>query len=122
MSAEQRTELAEDRTDWAEDRTMLANERTFAGWMRTGLAAVGIGLGFQAVFRQAENTILAKSTASLFVAIGLFIFICAYQSAKATIERMECHSAEPLPQRHMRTITILFALGAIMLGIVLWLL
>ncbi|RYF18599.1 MAG: DUF202 domain-containing protein, partial [Oxalobacteraceae bacterium] len=44
-----RTELAQDRTDFAEDRTVLAHERSFASWMRTGMASVGIGLGFNAL-------------------------------------------------------------------------
>ncbi|MBB3991179.1 DUF202 domain-containing protein [Croceicoccus naphthovorans] len=43
---------AERKTDLAEDRTLLANERTFAGWVRTGLASVGIGLGFHALFEK----------------------------------------------------------------------
>lgn len=42
--------LARARTDLAEDRTVLANERTFGSWMRTGFAAIGIGLGFHALF------------------------------------------------------------------------
>lgn len=46
--------LAEERTDWAEDRTILANERTYSGWLRTGFAAIAVGLGFQAVFGEAE--------------------------------------------------------------------
>ena len=49
-----RTSFAEDRTDWAEDRTAMANERTFAGWMRTALAAIGIGIGFNALFDKLE--------------------------------------------------------------------
>ena len=49
-------ELARDRTDLAEDRTILANERTFAGWMRTGLATIGIALGFQALFGRVDPT------------------------------------------------------------------
>ena len=48
--------LAEERTDLAEDRTILANERTYAGWMRTGFAAIAVGLGFQALFAQMEPT------------------------------------------------------------------
>lgn len=46
--------LSQARTDLAEDRTVLANERTFASWFRTGFAAVGIGLGFQALFLRME--------------------------------------------------------------------
>ena len=37
-----RLDLAQDRTDLAEDRTVLAHERSFAGWVRTGMASVGI--------------------------------------------------------------------------------
>ena len=54
MSGDEKTGLAEERTNLAEDRTILANERTFAGWMRTGFAAVAVGLGFQALFSQME--------------------------------------------------------------------
>ena len=48
---EDRTAKASTRTDLAEDRTLLANERTFAGWTRTSLACIGVGLGFQAIFQ-----------------------------------------------------------------------
>ena len=72
-------DLAEQRTDWAEDRTIQANERTFAGWMRTGLASVGLGLGFQAIFRATEPTWAAKSVATIFICIGIFIFWAAWE-------------------------------------------
>ena len=49
-----REELAENRTDLAEDRTAMANERTFAGWARTAMAAIGIGLAFNALFNAME--------------------------------------------------------------------
>lgn len=51
MAEDPKEKLAEERTDLAEDRTILANERTFAGWIRTGFAAVGIGLAFQVLFQ-----------------------------------------------------------------------
>ncbi len=47
------------RTDLAEDRTILANERTFAGWMRTALACVAIGVGFHALFPKLEPAVVA---------------------------------------------------------------
>ena len=62
-----RNELAEDRTHWAEDRTSLANERTFAGWMRTGMAAIGVAIGLKAVFGAFEPTWMAKAVASIFL-------------------------------------------------------
>lgn len=41
--------LAERRTSLAEDRTILAHEHSYAGWLQTGMAAVGIGPGFNAL-------------------------------------------------------------------------
>ena len=42
--AENRTEQAGERTEWAQHRTLLANERNFSAWIRTSLAAIGVGL------------------------------------------------------------------------------
>jgi putative membrane protein len=69
-----KTKLAEDRTDLAEDRTILANERTFAGWMRTGFAAVGVGLGFQALFNKMEPDWVPKGIATAFLLIAMIVF------------------------------------------------
>lgn len=115
-------ELAEDRTNWAEDRTVLANERTFAGWMRTGLASVGVGLGFRALFRATDQIILAKMTASVFIAIGLMIFYLAWRSSCTLTDRLNSHAAEPIQDSRLGWIAGSFSLGAILLGIVLWLL
>lgn len=56
-------DMAQTRTEWAEDRTLLANERKFAGWMRTGMACIGIALGMKAVFKDTEYPLLAKGVA-----------------------------------------------------------
>ena len=69
-----KTEWAERRTDWAEDRTVLANERTFAGWLRTGLAAVAVAIGFQAVVSDFEPTWAAKTVATMFLVAALVTF------------------------------------------------
>ncbi len=120
--AEERTDLAEERTDWAEDRTVLANERTYAGWMRTGLASVGMGLAFNAIFRATEPTWLAKAVATLFVAIGVFIFWSAWRQSCKVLERLHAHAASPLPSSKLGMITGFFIAGSIALGIVLWIL
>ena len=57
-------DLASARTDLAEDRNIMAMERTFAGWMRTAFAAIGIGLGFKAVFGAFDPPWLAKAIAT----------------------------------------------------------
>ncbi|MEM8771234.1 MAG: DUF202 domain-containing protein [Pseudomonadota bacterium] len=120
--AEERTDLAQDRTDWAEDRTVLANERTYAGWMRTGLASVGLGLGFQAIFRATEPTWLAKAVASVFVIIAIFIFWNAWRHACKVKARLDSHAASPLPESRLGVITAFFIVGAAALGAVLWIL
>ena len=118
--AEDRTELAEDRTDWAEDRTIMANERTFAGWMRTGLAAVGIGLGFNALFGKLEPLWVPKAIASLFMIIGVFIFWSAQRNGCAVQVRLDSHHATPIKPTNMRLVAGLMASGALALIIALW--
>lgn len=118
--AETRTDLAEDRTDWAEDRTILANERTFAGWMRTGLASAGLGLGFQAIFRVVEPTWLAKAGASVFLTIALIVFWLAQAKACSLAKRMDSHAATPMGHSNFRRISILFMVGTVTLGVILW--
>jgi len=90
-----RDDLAEDRTDWAEDRTLMANERTFAGWMRTGLAAVGVGLGFNALFAKLEPAWTGKVIATCFILTGIFVFVAAERNADRVTDRMESHKACP---------------------------
>ncbi|MCP1199266.1 YidH family protein [Notoacmeibacter sp. MSK16QG-6] len=116
-----KTYWAEERTDWAEDRTVLANERTFAGWMRTGLAAVGIGLGTQAIFRAAEPTWVAKLAASGFIAVGVLIFFLAWKNCCGLLDRLDCHAAEPIPRRHLGTVAALFGVASAIVAVVLWL-
>ena len=68
-----RNDLASARTAMAEDRTILANERTYAGWMRTGMASVGIGLAFNALFVRMEPWWVPRSIATAFFLVAIFI-------------------------------------------------
>lgn len=113
-------ELAEERTEWAEDRTLLANERTFAGWMRTGLAAVGIGAGFQALFGKLEPAYLARGIATVFVLTGIFIFIVAARSASNVCSRLKSHAANPLGGVRTTIIASLFTLASAALLVGIW--
>ena len=117
-----RTDLAEDRTDLAEDRTALANERTFAGWARTAMAAIGIGLAFKALFGAMQPTWAAKAIASLFIALGIFLVIMAERRASAIAARLDTHSVDDMPQMNLRIIAIGIGLGAVSLIAGLWLL
>lgn len=118
--AEDRTDLAENRTDWAEDRTLMANERTFAGWMRTGLAAVGIGLGFNALFGKLEPSYVPKAIATIFILIGIFIFFAAQRNGCAVQTRMQAHKAKPLDTINMRLIAAFMAIGSASLAAGIW--
>tara|TARA_R110000824_G_scaffold25838_7_gene89588 strand:+ start:14735 stop:15139 length:405 start_codon:yes stop_codon:yes gene_type:complete len=118
--ANERTDLAENRTEWAEDRTIMANERTFAGWMRTGLAAVGIGLGFNALFGKLEPLWVPKAIATLFMIIGIFIFWAAQRNGCAVQDRLNSHHATPVKPNNMRIISGLMASGAIALIVAIW--
>ena len=119
--AEERTHLAEDRTDWAEDRTLMANERTFAGWMRTGLASVGIGLGFNALFGKLDPAWLARAIATVFILIGIFVFWAAQRNGCAVQTRLKAHHAEPIKTMNMRAIAAFMALGSSALAVGMWL-
>ncbi len=120
-SADDRTDLAEDRTDWAEDRTIMANERTFAGWLRTGLAAVGIGLGFNALFGKLEPLWIPKAIATLFMIIGIFIFWIAQRNGSAVQTRLNSHRAAPVKPTNLRLISGLMGTGAMALIAGIWL-
>ena len=78
--------LAQRRTDLAEDRTILANERTYAGWMRTAFAAIGVGLGFRALFMEMQPPWLPRAIATLFLLIGIALFIAAERRAAWVVD------------------------------------
>ena len=116
-----REELASERTEWAEDRTLLANERTFAGWMRTGLAAVGVGAAFHALFGKLEPPLLARAIASVFILAGIFVFFAAARSARKVCARLQAHAARPIQGTRLTLIAILFAGASLGLLIGIWL-
>lgn len=120
--AEDRTDLAEDRTDWAEDRTVMANERTFAGWMRTGLAAVGIGLGFNALFNKLEPIWVPKAIATVFILIGIFIFWTAQKKGREVQARLNAHKAEPIESSNLKLVAGFMAFASASLAVAIWLL
>lgn len=117
-----RTGLAEDRTDLAEDRTAMANERTFAGWARTAMAAIGIGLGFKALFNTMEPAWAPKAIATLFVLLGVFLIWLAERRARVVAGRLNTHAARDMKQMNIRIIAIAIATGSAALVAGMWLL
>lgn len=118
--AEDRTEWAQERTHWAEDRTLMANERTFAGWIRTGLAAVGIGLGFHAIFGKLEPSWLPRFAATLFIGIGIVIFVLAQHNGRKAHDRLTCHDATPFRRMNMLLVAMLMSAGSAILAVGVW--
>lgn len=116
------TEWAELRTDLAEDRNIMAVERTFAGWLRTAFAAIGIGLGFKALFGAFDPPWLAKAIATAFILGGAWLAIAAERRTSATLERLHSHRIKKIPAPDFRLLAWSVALGAVVLIAGLWLL
>jgi putative membrane protein len=114
--------LAEDRTDLAEDRTALANERTFAGWARTAMAAIGIGLAFNALFKAMEPAWVPKAIATVFILLGVFLTVMAERRARAVGRRLDTHSVKEMAQMNLRVIAIAMGLGGAALIAAIWML
>lgn len=122
MNAEKRRELARDRTDLAEDRTILAHERSFAGWVRTGMAAVGIGLGFNALFRELEPERVPKAIASVFLLVAIYVFLSADRRARHIVDQLEAHSVTALKPMRIRLLSWLLSLATLaLIGAIWWL-
>lgn len=120
--ADDKTELAQDRTELAEDRTLLANERTFAGWIRTGLSAVGIGLGFHALFSMMEPGWVPRAIATAFMLVGAFIFFAAETRARGVTGRLDPDRVAIFGPLNLKLITWAMILTTGMLIAALWLL
>jgi putative membrane protein len=115
-------DLARMRTDFAEDRTVLANERTFGSWMRTGFGAIGIGLGFHALFGKIQPLWLPRAIATAFLVIALIIFVAAERRACVVIRRLHTHQVETVKIVVLRLITVVTVAATLALIAALWLL
>ena len=122
MADQQSEELAHERTDLAEDRTILANERTFGGWLRTGFAAVGIALAFNALFTRLEPAWVPRSIATAFLVIAVLIFVAAERRARTVLARLHPHRVTTVRVYSLRAITILSVAATVALGVAIWLL
>ncbi len=117
---DQREELSEARTDLAEDRTGLANERTFASWMRTGFAAVGIGLGFHALFLQMQPWWVPRLIATAFFLTGMYVVISAERRATAVHRRLHEHKVKTVRNSRMQAMTVVTCAAVLALVAALW--
>lgn len=118
--AKKRTEKAEDRTEYAFDRTLLANERTFAGWCRTSLACIGVGLGFQAIFKTVEPTWVAKTIASLIIMVGIYIIWQAERRATSLPKRNKGREVTLMEPSNYFVLAVAISIAAGMLVMAIW--
>jgi putative membrane protein len=118
---EDKQQLAEDRTDLAEDRTVLANERTFAGWMRTGFAAVGIGVGFHALFNRMEPAWVPKAIATAFLCAAIYVIVVAERRACSVLSRFDEHRVAELRPMNLKIVTYVSVAATLALIAAIWL-
>ncbi|SPJ25778.1 DUF202 domain-containing protein [Palleronia abyssalis] len=114
--------MARERTDWAEDRTILAAERTYAGWVRTGLTAVVVAIGLQALFRLEEPAWLPRAVASVFLLGALLVFLAGWSEARISHRNFKTHGCRVQPFWRITLLTVILALGTMGTAAVLWLL
>lgn len=116
------TEWAEFRTDLAEDRTIQATERTFAGWLRTGFAAIGVGIAFHVVFGEFEPPWLAQAIASLFIVLGMTIAFTAERRARSSFSRLSSHEIDRPETPNIRWMSWSIIVGGLALIAGIWIL
>jgi putative membrane protein len=109
------------RTDLAEDRTILANERTFAGWVRTALACIAIGIGFHALFQTMQPTWVPRGIATAFLLLAILLVVVAEWRAAAVMKRLSTHIVSTARPINLRIIASIIALGAAALIGAIWL-
>jgi putative membrane protein len=70
-------ETTESRNRLAEDRTVLANERTYTAWVRTGLAALAAGVGFEKFLAGAMPEPIIRAVAVILILFSFCAFFLA---------------------------------------------
>ena len=95
-------------------------ERSFAGWPRTGMAAVGIALGFAALCQALEPDRVPIAMASLFLVIAIFIFAYAERRARVIMNRLETHTVVTLKPVRTRLLTAALVVATFALTAATW--
>lgn len=84
------------------------------------MAAVGIGLAFNALFEALRPAWVPKAIASLFLLIPVFIFVSAERRARGIIVRLEVHEILALKPVNMRLLISGLVVGTVALGGAIW--
>jgi putative membrane protein len=113
-------ESAHSRTELAEDRTILANERTFAGWMRTSLACVAIGVVFPELFHRMEPQWVPRAIATGFLLLAIAVVVLAERRAAAVMRRLNSHVVKSARPMNLRLFAAAISLGSAALIVAIW--
>ena len=119
-SNEDSQELAEDRTHLAEDRTLLAVERTMASWMGASMGAIGVGLGFRAIFDEIQPDWVPRLVATFFMLLSITLVIGAQRRVSEALHRMSANWVAPPSTKGLRIAAYGIATGAAILIIAVW--
>ena len=106
----------------AEDRTLLAGERTFAGWTRTSLGCIAVGVGFHALFFKLQPAWVPRAIASLFLLLAAVIIWLAARRAAAVVARLRPHVVVSAKRMNLTLIASAVSLGAAALAVAVWVL
>ena len=82
----------------------LANDRTFLAWLRTGIAAMGLGFVVAKVALIVQPTNKAASNQGLYAVVGILIVLCGgalvvvgYLQHKSVLDLLRAAEAKPRP-------------------------
>ena len=101
---------------------MLASERTIAGWTRTSLGCIALGIGFHALFNRMEPDWVPRLIATLFLLLAAIIIWLAARRAAAVARRLNPHVIVTARKVNLEFITAAVSFGAAGLAAAIWLL
>jgi putative membrane protein len=84
------------------------------------MAAVGIGLGFNALFEALEPAWVPKAIATAFLLIAIFIFVSSERRTRQVTERLEAHAIRQLKPVKIRILTAALVLATSALIAAIW--
>jgi putative membrane protein len=110
------------KTALSEDRTLLAGERTFAGWTRTSLGCIAVGVGFHALFSKMQPAWVPRAIATLFLALAVSIVWLAARRATSVAHRLDAHVVANARPMNFTFVSVAITFAATALAVAVWLL
>jgi len=89
--------------------------------MRTSLACVALGVGFNALFQRMQPPWVPRAIATGFLLLAILIIVLAERRAAAVMRRLSPHVVETAQLINLRLFTAVISLGAAGLVVAIWL-